>query len=107
MGTTAGLEDDGGYALLANVMRANMAKAGSGYTAVSADQAQALANKGELVIVAGPGHVATVRPDIDPSKTYPGRGPLIANVGANNGIMRLNYVFTKDMMPQVKFYVPK
>lgn len=57
-----------------------------------------------MVIVAGPGHVATVAPDT--GQVLPGRGPIIANVGATNGAMRLSYVFKKDALPNVKFYTP-
>jgi hypothetical protein len=98
------LTDAHGTPLLANQIGANLAKSGSGYHQVSADEAQKLANQGKLVVVAGPGHVATVRPDT--GQKVPGRGPIIANVGRNNGVMRLNYVFGKSALPDVKFYTP-
>jgi hypothetical protein len=98
------LTDAQGRPLGANQIRANLAKSGSGYHGVSAAEAQQLANQGRLVIVAGPDHVATVRPDA--GQKLPGSGPIIANVGKSNGVMRLSYVFTKNAMPQVKFYTP-
>jgi RHS repeat-associated protein len=100
----APLTDAHGNPLRADQITANLAKSGSGYHQVSADQAQLLANQGKLVVVAGPGHVATVRPDT--GQKVPGRGPLIANIGATNGVMRLNYVFRKSDLPHVEFYTP-
>ena len=96
------LTDAHGNPLKANQIGANLAKSGSGYQQVSAAEAQRLANQGKLVIVTGPGHVATVRPDT--GQKTPGRGPIIANVGATNGVMRLNYVFRKSALTDVKFY---
>ena len=89
----------------ADQIRANLAKPDSGYKQISADEAQKLANRGELVIVVGPGHVATIRPDT--GDKFPGHGPIVANVGASNGVMRLSRVFRKSAMPDVKFYTPK
>ena len=93
-----------GVPLKADQIGANLAKPGSGYKQVSTDQAQQLANQGKLVIVAGPGHVATVRPDT--GQIQAGHGPIIANVGQDNGVMRLSRVFTRSAMPNVKFYTP-
>ena len=98
------LTDAQGHPLMANQISANLAKSGSGYRTVSADEAQQLATNGALVIVTGPGHVATVRPDI--GQIVAGRGPIIANVGKINGVMRLSRVFKKSAMPDVKFYTP-
>jgi hypothetical protein len=99
------LTDAHGNALKANQIGANLAGSNSGYHEVSATEAQSLANQGTLVIVAGPGHVSTVRPD-NIGENVPGSGPVIANVGRDNGVLRLNYVFTSSAMPEVKFYTP-
>jgi RHS repeat-associated protein len=100
------LTDAQGNPLRADQIRANLANPHSGYRPVSAAEAQQLANQGKLVIVAGPGHVSTVRPDNVPGENVPGKGPVVANVGTNNGVMRLNYVFTKSALPEVRFYTP-
>jgi RHS repeat-associated protein len=100
------LTDAHGNPLKADQIRANLAKPDSGYKPVSAAEAEQLANQGKLVIVAGPGHVSTVRPDNIPGQNVPGKGPVIANVGRDNGVLRLNYVFTKSALPEVKFYTP-
>jgi hypothetical protein len=63
-----------------------------------------LAGKGIVVFVTGPGHIATVA--ADQNQNLPGRGPIIANVGYKNGDMRLDYVFPKSDMPEVRFYTP-
>ena len=84
------LTDAHGVPLKADQIGANLAKPGSGYKQVSADQAQQLADQGKLVIVAGPGHVATVRPDN--GQPVAGHGPIIANVGKTNGVKRLSGV---------------
>jgi hypothetical protein len=106
MGAPMGaLTDAHGNDLRANQIGANLAGANSGYHQVSAAEAQQLANQGILVIVAGPGHVSTVRPD-NIGESAPGRGPAIANVGRDNGVLRLSLVFTKSAMPQVRFYTP-
>jgi len=47
-----------------------------------------------------------VRPDTG-GRFYPGKGSLIANIGRDNGVMRLNYVFTKAALPSVMFFTPK
>ena len=105
MGVPMGpLTDVHGNALGPDQMGKNLAKPGSGYHEVSADAAQELANQGVFVMVVGPGHVASVRPDTGEKIT--GSGPIIANVGANNGVLRLNYVFTTSALPSVKFYTP-
>jgi hypothetical protein len=101
------LTDVQGNPLKADQIRGNLAKPDSGYRPVSAEEAQQLADQGKLVIVAGPDHVSTVRPDNLPGQNVPGKGPVIANVGTNNGVMRLNYVFTKSALPEVRFYTPK
>ena len=93
-----------GVPLKADQIGTNLAKPGSGYRQVSANQAQQLADQGKLVIVAGPGHVATVRTDT--GQVLMGHGPIIANVGKANGVKRLSYVFTQRAMPEVKFYTP-
>jgi hypothetical protein len=85
----------------------NLAKPGSGYKPVSEAQAVKLAREGKLVIVAAPGHVATVRPDNIPGQTRPpGSGPVIANVGRTNGILSLNYVFKPNERKKVQYYTP-
>lgn len=56
------------------------------------------------VSATGPGHVSTVAPDT--GQKLPGYGPIIANVGYRNGDMHLDYVFTKNDMPNVRFYTP-
>ncbi len=93
-----------GKPLLADQIRANLAKPGSGYHGVSAAEATQLAPQGVVVFVTGPGHIATVA--ADQSQKLPGSGPIISNVGYKNGDMRLNYVFPKSDLPQVRFYTP-
>ena len=104
-GSTGGLVDANGRALRANDMVAGL-KANRNFRAVSADQATALANQGELVVAAGPGHVSTIRPE--PSgpgaESYRGRGPLHADVGRNVGIYRFNYAWGADKRAQVVFF---
>lgn len=100
------LTNSHGTPLHANEIVSNLAKPESGYKPVSAIEAQRLANQGTIVLVAGPDHVATVRPDTIPGQQVPGKGPVIANVGKVNGVLRLNYVFTKNALPAVKFYTP-
>jgi len=107
MSASSGLADAQGNALKAYQMILRMGEPGSGFSSVSEADAQMLANRGELVFVTGPGHVATVRPDLDPSKYPDGHGALIANVGRHVGVMRLSRVFHADVMSQVKFYVPR
>jgi RHS repeat-associated protein len=104
----APLTDAQGNALLANSMAANLAKPGSGYRSVTAAEAQSLANQGKFVIVAGPGHVSTVRPNNVPGQTTPAghRAPLIANVGSRNGVLGVNYVFQKSQLSQVRYFTP-
>jgi RHS repeat-associated protein len=105
MGTTVGLEDSRGSALLANQMGENLAAGISSYMEVDSSRAQRYANAGMLVIVTGPGHVATVRPDIYPEGTYPGRGILLANVGRLNGVMRLSKVFRESDWVKIRYYM--
>jgi len=100
------LSDANGNAVLANTMAKRMAATGSGYKEVSAEVAQELADQGEFVIVTGPGHVATVRPNNVAGENPTGRGPVIANVGRTNGVLRLNYVFRAGDRPEVRYFTP-
>ena len=64
------------------------------YRVITAEEAQALANQGKLVVAVQPdgkhGHVATVRPDNLYSETAPtaGSGPVMNNIGRAVGIRR-------------------
>ena len=98
------LTNANGTPLGADQVRVNLAKPGSGYHMVSPANATQLAPHGVLVFVTGPGHVATVA--ADQNQKLPGRGPIISNVGYRNGDMRLDYVFPKSDMPEVRFYTP-
>jgi RHS repeat-associated protein len=103
---TQGFLDDHGDPLMADQIRAMMANPANGYIEVTAAQAQAFGDRGEVAYVTGPGHIATIRPDVDRDfKTYPGRGPLIANVGKKNGVFRVNWVFKEEERKQVKYYI--
>jgi len=111
MGAPTGpLKDSHGKALLANQIGANLAEAGSGYRPVSAGEAQELANEGEFVlgsaILSGHGHIAPVRPDNIPGEIVPGAGPVFANVGRTNALLRLSGVFRARDTSKVKFYTP-
>lgn len=100
--------DASGNPLLANQIVANLAKPDSGYRPVTEQEARALADRGKLVIVAGPGHVATIRPDNLPGQSRPpGSGPIIANVGSTNGVLSLSQVFRSSQRNQVQYYTPK
>jgi RHS repeat-associated protein len=98
-----------GQPLKAEQIRQNLAKPGSGYRSVSAAEAAILANQGKFVIVAGPGHVASVRPSNIPGENPTGMQPAIANVGATNGVLGLNYTFQRSEINSgnVKFYTPQ
>jgi hypothetical protein len=81
---------------MANEMADKLAKS-KDYKVITADEAQALANQGKLVIAIqrsqGPhGHVATVRPDNLYNEKAPaaGTGPVMNNVGRNVSIRRAN-----------------
>lgn len=100
------LTDRDGKALPADIMRANLARPDSGYTEVPAAEAQRLANHGLLVIVTGPGHVATVRPDTVGGESIPGTGPALANVARPNHLVRLSRAFKRSAFPEVRFYTP-
>jgi uncharacterized protein affecting Mg2+/Co2+ transport len=106
-GSTEGLVDASGHALRAASMVSNLSSS-SNYRAVSAQDATALANQGELVIVAGPGHVATLRPEpaAGDATTFLGRGPLHADVGRTVGVYRLTQAWGKTKQPSVVFYTP-
>lgn len=100
------LTDSHGNPLEAEKIRANLAMPGSGYRPVSAPEAQLLANQGILVIVTGPGHVATVRPDNISGASSLGSGPVIANVARLNQVVRLSRVFKPSDRPEVKYFAP-
>ena len=74
---------------------ANNLKSSKSYRIVTAQEAQALANQGRLVIGVQPnkghGHVATVRPDNLYNETAPtgGQGPVMNNIGHLVGIHRV------------------
>ena len=92
-----------GQPALANQIATNLAKSGSGYTQVSPQEAQRLANQGQLVIAVQPhfghGHVATVRPGGN------GSNPLINNIGARVNVVPASKAFLPS--PQVKYYTPQ
>ena len=104
----------------ANAIAAELAKGGlnSGdYMSVNRNDAQGLADSGDLVIAAwsnpdGEGHVATVRPLGVPGDhpivhaKYPGRGPLLNNIGTTEGtgINNENGVFLSNGKPS--YYTP-
>ena len=98
------LTDAHGNPLLADQIRANLARSDSGYHLVSVTEAVQLAVHNVVVFVTGPGHIATVA--ANQNQNLPGRGPIIANVGYRNGDMRLDYIFPKNDMPEVRFYTP-
>ncbi len=101
------LLDQNGYPLQANIIAQNIANPNSGYVAVTAADAQNLADQGKLVIVVGPNQVSTVRPDNIPNVVAPsGNGPVIANIGANNVSLRLSDVFQASDLSRVRFYTP-
>lgn len=107
-GNTAPLLASDGSPLRANDMTTTLAKPGSGYHAVTATQAQSLANEGHVVISTRPaavpgenGHVATVRPTgVEGDTPTPhSRGPLINNIGRSNGVRGANYAYNKAETP--------
>lgn len=92
--------------LLADDIVADLANS-KNWKEVTPEEAQALADEGKLVIVAGPGHVATVRPRDVPGDSPPPSStcPLINNIGRKVGVVGLNYAFKKGVA--TKFYTPK
>jgi len=101
------LLDQNGHPLPANIIAQNLASPNNGYVAITAADAQNLADQGKLVIVVGPNQVSTVRPDNIPNVAAPsGNGPVIANVGANNASVRLSDAFPTSDLSHVKFYTP-
>jgi len=91
----------------ASAMIANLAAPGSGYHPVSAEEAQALANQGELAIAAGGGHVSTLRQEgLAGEENLSGNWPLVANVGETVGVKRLNFAWPRRTRADVKFYTP-
>ncbi|GBC79237.1 tRNA3(Ser)-specific nuclease WapA [bacterium HR09] len=113
---TAPLVDAQGRALRANQMAQSLANSNQ-YRQVSDREAQALANRGVLVIAAwqnpnstASGHVATVRPQGVPGDR-PVAGsvmlPLINNIGRRNEIRALTQAFPLGPgNPPVLFYAP-
>jgi RHS repeat-associated protein len=93
------LVDNKGNALLANQQARNLATSGI-YRVVTPKQAQALANKGQLVLAVqsspGPhGHIATVRPEgVKGDSPVGRRGPLINNIGKHNRVARESASFS-------------
>lgn len=81
----------------ANTQINNLANS-SGYHAVTAEQAQALADKGVLVFDtqhgARHGHIASVRPEGVDSTVRGRSGPILANVGIFNGVAHQSAVMT-------------
>lgn len=110
VGINAGeIQNGKGEALLADQQRSNFANSEE-WRAVSREEAQFLANRGEFVAVTGPGHVASVRPEGIPGEWMDKdkRGlPLLNNIGRQNGVMRENYAFTNSVRDQVRYYVRK
>ncbi len=107
----APLTQPNGKPVDANTMAANLARSPN-YRSVNPDQAQALADHGQLVIVAwvnpsGPhGHVATVRPSNVPGDKPTGaHGPLLSNVGLSNVVMHQSMAFRAGL--DVRYYTPK
>jgi RHS repeat-associated protein len=97
--TSGVLSDSQGHNYDANTQINNLADPKNGYKAVSPDEAQALADSGELVFAtqhgSEHGHIASVRPEGVLGDNPSGNsGPLLANVGESNGVMRASAVFT-------------
>ena len=110
---TKGVLTDGkGNLVNANTQARNLGNS-SAYREVTPTEAQALANQGELSIVAwenktgGSGHVATVRPEGVSGDNPPkgSSGPLLSNIGNTIGVLGQNYAFRKDM--EVHYYTPR
>lgn len=52
------------------------------------------------------GHVCTVAPEpMQPSTSWGGPVPMVANVGAENGVLRLSQVFSIAARPLVRFFL--
>jgi hypothetical protein len=121
----SGLANDMGWRLLFESGRPD-----SAYRQVGAREAQRLANSGKLVLAsyvnlspflpgithpkgatAPPGHVATLRPEglaRDEGRIYKrgsGSGPLIAQVGRDNEVMRQTWAIDKRNL--VLYYTPR
>jgi len=99
-----------------NIQNANFGAKGLAasdkYREVTPEEAQALANKGVLVIGAyeaksGSGHLDAVRPEgvSGDSPRSGGKGPLLNDVGRNVGVMNQNYAFGKGK--EIHYYTPK
>jgi hypothetical protein len=93
------LSDAGGNNYTANTQINNLANPENGFHEVTPEEAQTLANSGVVVLAtqhgSRHGHIATVRPEGVPGDTPVGRhGPLLANVGPQNGVMHQSAVFT-------------
>jgi len=97
--TTGVLADSKGQNYDANTQINNLADPKNGYRAVTADEAQGLADSGTLVFAtqhgSEHGHIASVRPEGVPGDDPSGHsGAVLANVGESNGVMRASAVFT-------------
>jgi RHS repeat-associated protein len=106
---TNGLTDKKGNPLRAKDIAKALADPKNGYVEVTSDKGQQLANKGTPVVYAGPGHVGLLRPEGVPYDKPQGnpKFPLANDIGANHGVLRMNRVFRKSALPEVKYYVPK
>jgi uncharacterized protein involved in type VI secretion and phage assembly len=93
----------------ANEISANLPKS-KDYREVTADEAQQLADHGQLVVAVQPhkghGHVATLRPDNLEGEAAPtkGSGPVINQIGRNVDIMRQSKAFYRSPAP--KYFAP-
>jgi hypothetical protein len=101
---------DGKDPALANQQYEQLARS-TEYRVISADEAQQLADAGELAVgvqkLSGHGHIATVRPqgvvgDLPPNN---GKGPLINNIGRFVQIANENWAFSKKS--KVIYYAVK
>ncbi len=104
----AGADLLGPEPLLANAIASNLARDRTYWHEVTPGRAQAMADKGGLVIAAahaeGHGHVATVRPrGVPGDKPHPGTGPLINQVGTHCMIAPASNAFYGE---KPRYYAP-
>ena len=119
---SAGLMTDSAYydyadkawgPLNADQIAENLGSSRATWRPVSADEAQSLANNGQLVILTydnpeGHGHVATVRPEDVPEDIVAGKNPtypLLANVGVGQSHVEYRSV-SVSMNKPVIYYTP-
>jgi hypothetical protein len=109
-GSLRPLGDAQGQPYAANQMAQNLATS-TDYRDVTPEEAQRLANQGNLVIGAwfnpqGHGHVVTVRPDgVTGDEPFGRSGPLLNDIGENDWIARQSGAF--KAADKVFYYTPE